>query len=45
MEVVDLYIAGITYSQIAEILERTPKSVDNAIQRIRSKLSAILTNK
>jgi RNA polymerase sporulation-specific sigma factor len=45
MEVVDLYIAGVTYSQIAEILERTPKSVDNAIQRIRSKLSAILANK
>jgi RNA polymerase sporulation-specific sigma factor len=42
MEVVDLYIAGIPYSQIAEILDRTPKSVDNAIQRIRSKLSNIL---
>ncbi|MFA9376273.1 MAG: RNA polymerase sporulation sigma factor SigH [Lachnotalea sp.] len=41
-EVIELYIAGVTYSQIAEILERTPKSVDNAIQRIRSKLSAVL---
>lgn len=45
LEVADLYIAGVNYSQIAEILERTPKSVDNAIQRIRSKLSAILANK
>lgn len=45
LEVADLYIAGVNYSQIAKILERTPKSVDNAIQRIRSKLSTILANK
>lgn len=45
LEVADLYIAGVNYSQIAQILERTPKSVDNAIQRIRSKLSVILANK
>lgn len=42
LQVIDLYIAGIPYVKIAEILDRTPKSIDNAIQRIRSKLSAIL---
>lgn len=42
-EVIDLYIAGVAYSQIAAILERTPKSVDNAIQRIRTKLSPLLS--
>lgn len=42
-EVLDLYIAGVAYSQIAAILERTPKSVDNAIQRIRAKLSPLLS--
>lgn len=42
-EVLDLYIAGVAYSQIAAILERTPKSVDNAIQRIRTKLSPLLS--
>ncbi|PXV88372.1 RNA polymerase sigma-30 (SigH) subunit [Lachnotalea glycerini] len=45
MEVLDLYIAGTPYSQIAQILVRTPKSVDNAIQRIRGKLSTILAKK
>jgi RNA polymerase sporulation-specific sigma factor len=42
LEVANLHIAGITYSQIAQILEKSPKSVDNAIQRIKSKMSVIL---
>lgn len=45
MQVIDLYMTGAPYVKIAEILERTPKSVDNAIQRIRSKLSFILADK
>lgn len=45
MQVINLYMTGVPYVKIAEILERTPKSVDNAIQRIRSKLSFILSEK
>lgn len=45
MQVINLYMTGVPYAKIAEILERTPKSVDNAIQRIRSKLSSILFEK
>lgn len=45
MQVINLYLTGMSYVRIAEILERTPKSVDNAIQRIRSKLSLILFEK
>ncbi|MBA4687747.1 MAG: RNA polymerase sporulation sigma factor SigH [Candidatus Galacturonibacter soehngenii] len=45
MQVINLYLTGMSYVRIAEILERTPKSVDNAIQRIRSKLSLILSEK
>ena len=33
-----LYTAGFKYKEIAEILDKTPKSVDNTIQRIRTKL-------
>lgn len=41
-EILNLYLAGIRYSQIAELLHRTPKSVDNALQRIKIKLSSLL---
>lgn len=44
-KVFDLYAAGISYVQIAEILDKTPKSVDNAIQRIKNKLSSYLANR
>ena len=37
--VVNLYIDGCNYQQIAKRLGRTPKSVDNALQRIKKKLS------
>ena len=33
-----LYIDGLSYAEIAEILDKTPKSIDNAVQRIRNKL-------
>ncbi|WP_099468575.1 RNA polymerase sporulation sigma factor SigH [Konateibacter massiliensis] len=45
MQVINLYMTGIPYVEIAERLDRTPKSVDNAIQRIRGKLSAVLAKK
>lgn len=37
--VYNLYVAGIDYRQIAVKLNRTPKSIDNALQRIRNKLT------
>lgn len=36
------YCDGMTYSQISKIVNRDVKSVDNAVQRIRKKLSAVL---
>lgn len=37
-QVFDLYITGMTYSQIAKVLGRDDKSTDNALQRIKAKL-------
>ncbi len=37
--VVSLYIDGCDYQQIASILNKSPKSIDNALQRIKHKLS------
>lgn len=41
-KVADLYIKGMGYQEIAEVLEKSPKSVDNALQRIKSKAEKIL---
>lgn len=40
-KVLKLSLLGMSYSEIAEILECTEKSVDNAIQRIRKKIRDI----
>lgn len=40
-EVLRLHIVGCSYSEIARRLSKTPKSVDNALQRIKKKLSAV----
>lgn len=45
MQVINLYMTGASYVNIAQLLDCTPKSVDNAIQRIRTKLSFILADK
>ena len=37
--VLDLYLDGLSYSEIAEICCKPQKSVDNAVQRIRQKLA------
>ena len=37
--VLELYINGKTYHEIAEILSKEPKSIDNAIQRIKRKIA------
>ena len=36
-EVLELYLSGISNAQIAEILDKDQKSVDNALQRIKTK--------
>lgn len=36
--VLGLYLDGENYNQIAEALEKSPKSVDNTLQRIRQKI-------
>lgn len=36
-QVLDLYIEGKDYQEIAKLLGRPPKSIDNALQRIRAK--------
>ena len=38
-KVLHLYLEGLSYADIAVSLSRTEKSVDNALRRIRSKLS------
>lgn len=38
-EVLSLYLAGCTYQEIARKLGRSAKSVDNALQRVRTKAS------
>lgn len=37
-QVLDLYITGMSYSQIAKVLARDEKSTDNALQRLKAKL-------
>lgn len=37
-QVLALYLEGMNYHQIAERMGRTPKAVDNALQRIRGKI-------
>ncbi len=37
-QVVQLYLQGMSYRQIAEQLGKEPKAIDNALQRIRTKI-------
>lgn len=39
-KVLTLYLSGISYTEISDQLGKSSKSVDNALQRIRAKLSA-----
>ena len=41
LQVLELYKDGLTYAEISRYLNKTPKAVDNAMQRVRAKLSAI----
>lgn len=40
-EVLRLHISGFRYADIATRLNKSPKSVDNALQRIRKKLTLL----
>lgn len=40
--VLHLHLQGEDYRSIAELLDKSPKSIDNALQRIRQKMRAIL---
>ena len=37
-QVLDYYLDGNGYTEIAKIMGKTPKSIDNALQRIRGKI-------
>ena len=41
-DVLDLYLSGKDYVEIAEALERSPKSIDNALVRIKAKFKNII---
>ncbi len=43
-QVLILYLNGNNYLEIAEKLDKTPKTIDNAIQRIRRKVKMVLDN-
>lgn len=37
-EVLNMYLKGVSYQEIAKIMKRPPKSIDNALQRVKKKL-------
>lgn len=41
LEVYDLMIQGLDYVEISKVLDKTPKQIDNTIQRIRIKLKKL----
>ena len=43
-EVFDLKKSGFTYKEIASILDKSPKAIDNALQRIRTKIISVKSN-
>ena len=44
-QVLDLYITGMNYVEIAKVLGKDEKSTDNALQRIRTKMKKVLGGK
>lgn len=41
-QVLDLYLTGMRYTQIAKVLGKDEKSTDNALQRIKTKLRRVI---
>lgn len=44
-KVLELYLDGMTYQEIASYMAKSPKSIDNALQRIKSKLQKQIDSK
>ena len=44
-KVLNLYIFGYTYKEIAKEFDKSPKSIDNAINRIKNKLQFLKKEK
>ena len=42
-KVLDLYLKGEGYVEIGRILGKSPKSIDNALQRIRAKIREVIS--
>ena len=42
-QVFDLKISGFNYKEIANILDKEPKTIDNAIQRIKNKIKSVIS--
>ena len=40
-QVLELFLKGLTYQEIAQKMEKTPKAIDNALQRIKTKLAKL----
>lgn len=38
-QVVSCYLEGMSYAQIAQKLDKSPKSIDNALQRVKNKMN------
>ena len=41
-QVLDLYLTGMSYTQIARVLGRDERSIDNALQRMKSKIRRVI---
>lgn len=42
-DVFDMYMEGVSYVEIAKKMDKTPKSIDNALQRIKGKITNIVS--
>ncbi|MBR5128209.1 MAG: RNA polymerase sporulation sigma factor SigH [Roseburia sp.] len=40
-QVLDYYLSGLNYQQIAEEMKKSPKAIDNALQRIKTKIRSV----
>lgn len=38
-QVLELFLQGLTYQEIAQKMEKSPKTIDNALQRIKKKVA------
>ena len=41
-QVLDLYLTGMSYGQVAKVLGRDEKATDNALQRLKAKIRKML---